>query len=125
MVILLRTDPFGIGGKQSFSFEKYYLVSPQEFDLILKGYLDPESLGLTMYYRTASISREVAQEACTVLMWAVNYIVLTEPSLGATSSTYNGDSYRLTNDDAETTESLLEKFFKYIFDADIKSATAF
>ncbi|KAK5988791.1 Nonribosomal peptide synthase atnA [Cladobotryum mycophilum] len=99
MVSLLRTDPFGAGEKQTFSFEKYNLVSPHEFDLVLEGYLNPDSVGVTMYYRTAFISQQMAQE------------IVQNP--------LNGPY------DTDPTVSLPDNFFKYVIGSDKTSTAAY
>ncbi|KJZ73809.1 hypothetical protein HIM_06702 [Hirsutella minnesotensis 3608] len=124
MISLLRADPFGAPDKESFSFEKHHLVSPQEFDLVLEGHLHPDSVDLTIYYQTASISRQVARESAAVLMLAVDFLVSSDPSAESEYSTGDISNVQLSNG-GTSGPNLSEKFFQYIVSADVDSTVAF
>ncbi|PQE10519.1 non-ribosomal peptide synthetase protein [Rutstroemia sp. NJR-2017a BVV2] len=119
MISLLRTNPFRESDKKTFSFEQHHL-----FDLLLEGYLDTDSVDLKLHYNKNSISHEVAQEVCTVLAWAIQYLTSTEISLQA-ETLYENFQDKQNAVEQEKTKSLSDDFFEFIFGISKSSTTEF
>lgn len=100
------------------------LTSNTQFDLLLEGYLDTDSVDLKLHYNKHSISLEVAQEVCTVLAWAIQYLISTEISLQAETLS---ETFQDEQKDVEQgkPKSLSDDFFEFIFGASKSSTTEF
>ncbi|KAJ5798287.1 non-ribosomal peptide synthetase [Penicillium pulvis] len=124
MVSLLRTNPFGEGDGQTFAFEQYHMVSPHEFDLLLEGYLNPDSLDLKLYYNKYSISHEVAQEVCTLLSSVTQYLTSSETALQpeSLSDSFNNERNVVAQ---ERPKSLYDDFFVSTFGTSKSSTVEF
>ncbi|PPJ52842.1 hypothetical protein CBER1_11440 [Cercospora berteroae] len=90
MINLLRAEGKEQGRAETLAFEKELLISPHEFDLVIEGYLHPETVAITLYHRRGHISRQVAEEVSTVLCWAADFLVESVTRVGLSKSVANG-----------------------------------
>ncbi|KAF4509386.1 hypothetical protein G6O67_003562 [Ophiocordyceps sinensis] len=91
---------------RTFSFENDTGEDPHEYDLSLSANIDGNKMDIVMEFREPYINKQVAQEACTVISEAIEYLL----DAGARS---------------DGSETLFGGFFKRIVGADEAAATDF
>ncbi|PSN60584.1 nonribosomal peptide synthetase 8 [Corynespora cassiicola Philippines] len=62
----------------------------------MEGYLHPDTIAITLYYRRGYISREVAEEVCTVLCWAADFFIESAAPLDSLKGTVGGTESVIT-----------------------------
>lgn len=78
-----------------------------------------------MYYRTAFVSHQVAQEVCAMLIQAANYLVSTETWCQKQDFASTPQSIEAEDNDNRLMEHLHEHFFKHVVGKDRRSTETF
>ncbi|KAJ3498765.1 hypothetical protein NLG97_g867 [Lecanicillium saksenae] len=106
-VNLLRPGATEPSESDEFVFEKHVSVTLNEFDLVLGGYLEPDTVRVTLYYKNSSLGFQAAAEVSERFTQAANFICSLEPRL---QEIMDG-SWGLT---PELTSEVPERFFNYV-----------
>ncbi|KAK5988782.1 Nonribosomal peptide synthetase dtxS1 [Cladobotryum mycophilum] len=111
-----EADKFSAGENVAISFELHDGDDPHEYDLGLSAKIDGDSIDITVEFREPNISAQAAQEACEILVMAIEYLL---KAADADQSNMGNVGQHLV------TESLHGGFFKHIVGADETETTAF